>query len=123
MRRSYERKENALMKMTKLVILIVMIALALFVVVPNLSWAADDGATLYKAKCAVCHGADGAGKPAAKIPSLISDEAKKASDADLTEMVANGGKDKKASHAFSAKGLTPDQIKMVIAYIRELQKK
>jgi mono/diheme cytochrome c family protein len=111
------------MKMTKLVILIVMIALALFVVVPNLSWAADDGATLYKAKCAVCHGADGAGKPAAKIPSLISDEAKKASDADLTEMVANGGKDKKASHAFSAKGLTPDQIKMVIAYVRELQKK
>ena len=26
------------------------------------SWA-DDGAGLYKAKCAACHGADGAGKP------------------------------------------------------------
>ena len=111
------------MKATKLLVLIVMIALALFMVVPNLSWAADDGATLYKAKCAACHGADGAGKPAAKIPSLISDEAKKGSDADLTDMIANGGKAKKASHAYSAKGLTPDQIKMVVEYIRGMQKK
>ncbi len=111
------------MKITKLLVLIVMIAVALFIVVPNLSWAGDDGAGIYKAKCAACHGADLAGKPAAKIPSLISDEAKKASDADLTEIVANGGKDKKASHAFATKGLTPDQIRMVIAYVRDTQKK
>ncbi len=111
------------MKMSKLVILIVMIALALFLVLPNLSWAADDGATVYKTKCAMCHGADLAGKPAAKIPSLVSDTAKKASDADLTDMIASGGKDKKASHAFAAKGMTPDQVKMVVAYIRDAQKK
>lgn len=116
-------KGKAIVKITKLVILIVMIALALFLVLPNLSWAADDGAAVYKAKCAMCHGADLAGKPAAKIPSLVTDEAKKASDADLTEMIANGGKDKKASHAFAAKGVTPDQVKMVIAYVREAQKK
>lgn len=111
------------MKMTKLVILIVMIAVALFLVLPNLSWATDDGAAIYKTKCAACHGADLAGKPAAKIPSLVSDQAKKASDDDLTDMVANGGKSKKAMHAFSAKGLTADQIKMVIAYVHEAQKK
>jgi mono/diheme cytochrome c family protein len=111
------------MKMSKLVILIAMIAVALFLVLPNLSWAADDGATIYKTKCAMCHGADLAGKPAAKIPSLISDESKKTSDADLTDMIANGGKDKKASHAFATKGVTPDQVKMVVAYIREAQKK
>ena len=111
------------MKMTKLVVLIVMIALALFLILPNLSWAADDGAGTYKAKCAMCHGADLAGKPAAKIPSLVSDDAKKASDADLTDMIANGGKDKKASHAFASKGLTPDQIKMVVSYVRDSQKK
>ena len=111
------------MKMMKLVILIVMIALALFLIWPNLSWAADDGATLYKTKCAACHGADLAGKPAAKIPSLVSDDAKKASDDDLTDMIANGGKDKKAMHAFANKGVTPDQIKMVTAYIRDAQKK
>jgi len=111
------------MKLMKLVILIVAIALALFLILPNLSWAADDGAAIYKAKCAACHGADLAGKPAAKIPSLVSDDCKKASDADLTDMIANGGKDKKASHAFAAKGVTPDQVKMVVSYIREAQKK
>ena len=111
------------MKTMKLVILIVVIAATLFLVWPNLSWAADDGVAIYKTKCAACHGADLAGKPAAKIPSLVSDDAKKASDADLTDMVANGGKDKKASHAFQAKGLTADQIKMVVEYIRGEQKK
>jgi mono/diheme cytochrome c family protein len=111
------------MKMTKLVILIVMIAVALFLILPNLSWAADDGATIYKTKCAACHGADLAGKPAAKIPSLVSDDAKKASDADLADMITNGGKDKKATHAFVNKGVTPDQVKMVVSYIRETQKK
>jgi len=110
------------MKTTKLVILIVMLALALFLILPNLSWA-DDGATVYKAKCAACHGADFAGKPAAKIPSLVSDDAKKLSDAEVTDWIANGGKDKKASHAFANKGVTPDQIKMVVSYIRDAQKK
>jgi mono/diheme cytochrome c family protein len=111
------------MKVMKLAVLIAMIAVALFLILPNLSWAADDGGAVYKTKCAACHGADLAGKPAAKIPSLVSDDAKKVSDADLTEMIANGGKDKKASHAFATKGMTPDQIKMVVAYIRETQKK
>jgi mono/diheme cytochrome c family protein len=111
------------MKMTKLVLLIVAIAVALFLILPNLSWAADDGAALYKTKCAACHGADLAGKPAAKAPSLISDESKKESDADLTDMIANGGKDKKAMHAFANKGVTPDQVKMIVSYIRDAQKK
>jgi len=97
------------MKVMKLVILIVMIAVALFLILPNLSWAADEGATIYQAKCAACHGADLAGKPAAKMPSLISDDAKKASDADLTDMIGNGGKNKKAMHIFANKGVTPDQ--------------
>jgi mono/diheme cytochrome c family protein len=101
----------------------VMIAVALFLILPSLSWAADDGATIYQAKCAACHGADLAGKPAAKMPSLISDDAKKASDSDLTDMIANGGKNKKAMHAFANKGMTPDQVKMVVSYIREAQKK
>jgi len=111
------------MKTTKLAILIVTIALALFLVLPNLSWAAGDGVTLYKAKCAACHGAGLAGKPAAKIPSLVSDGSKKLSDAELTDAITDGGKDKKASHAFANKGVTPDQVRMVVTYIREAQKK
>jgi mono/diheme cytochrome c family protein len=119
---SGERK-RAIMKITKLALLIVMIALALFLILPNLSWAADDGAAIYKAKCAACHAVNLAGKPAAKIPSLVSDDAKKVSDADLTDAIANGGKEKKAMHAFANKGVTPDQVRMVVSYIREAQKK
>src|SRR5450755_3904946 len=111
------------MKMSKLAILIAMIAVALFLILPNLSWAADDGAAIYKTKCAMCHGADLTGKPAAMIPSLVSDDAKKASDADLTDMISNGGKDKKAAPTFANKGVTPDQVKMVVTDIREAQKK
>jgi len=36
------------MKMMKLVVLIAMIALTLFLILPNLSWAADDGAAISK---------------------------------------------------------------------------
>jgi mono/diheme cytochrome c family protein len=106
------------MKTTKLVMLVMTIAAALFILIPNLSWAADDGASLYKAKCAACHGVDAAGKPAAKIPSLIGDDAKKAPDADLAKEVTD-----KPKHAGVAKALTPDQLKMVVSYIRELQKR
>ena len=55
------------MKMTRLAALILTIAVALFVLIPNLSWAAEDGAAFYKAKCAMCHGPNGEGKPAVKL--------------------------------------------------------
>ncbi len=105
------------MKTTKLVMLIVTIAIALFMLIPNPSWAADDGAAIYKAKCAACHGADAAGKPAAKIPSLVSDETKKASDDDLIKKVAGTAK-----HPAGVKGLPADDVKAILAYIRTLQK-
>ncbi|MFZ0772299.1 MAG: cytochrome c [Candidatus Sulfotelmatobacter sp.] len=105
------------MKTTKLVMLVMTIAVGLFILIPNLSWAADDGASLYKAKCAACHGADATGKPAAKIPSLVSDEAKKASDDELAKDVAE-----KAKHPATIKSLAPDQVKLIVTYIRSLQK-
>ena len=105
------------MKTTKLALLVAMIALALFILIPNLSWAADDGATIYKAKCAACHGADASGKPAAKIPSLVSDEVKKMSAEDISRAVTE-----KPKHAGMARSLTPDQVKAVVSYIRSLQK-
>ncbi|HWY57742.1 MAG TPA: cytochrome c [Terriglobales bacterium] len=105
------------MKTTKLVMLVMTIAVALFILFPSLSWASDDGATLYKAKCAGCHGADATGKPAAKIPSLVSEDAKKMSDDDLGKAVAE-----KAKHPGTVKTLPADQIKAVVSYIRSLQK-
>ena len=104
------------MKTTKLMMLVMTIAVALFILIPNLSWA-EDGAALYKAKCAMCHGPDASGKPAAKIPSLVSDEAKKKSDADLTKAVAETAK-----HPAPVKGLSADDAKAVVTYIRSLQK-
>jgi mono/diheme cytochrome c family protein len=104
------------MKTTKLVTLVMTIAMTLFILIPNLSWA-EDGATIYKAKCAACHGADAAGKPAAKIPSLISDEAKKQSDADLTKGVTETAK-----HPGAVKSLSGDDAKAIVTYIRSLQK-
>jgi len=110
------RRKNEIMKTTKLVVLVLTIAVALFILIPSLSWA-DDGAALYKAKCAACHGPDGAGKPAAKIPSLIGDDAKKKSDADLTKAVAETAK-----HPGPVKGLAADDVKAVVTFIRSLQK-
>jgi cytochrome c553 len=111
------KRGNEIMKTTKLVMLVMTIAVGLFILIPNLSWAGDDGATLYKTKCAVCHGADATGKPAAKIPSLVSDEVKKTSDDDLAKTVTE-----KPKHPAMVKSLAPDQVKMVVEYVRSLQK-
>ena len=109
--------------MSRAAILILLIAAVTVTFAPAYGQATADGATLYQAKCAACHGVDGAGKPAARIPSLISGDAKKAADAVLTDGIANGGTSKRAAHAFQAKGVSPDQIRMIVEYIRELQKK
>ncbi|HEX8816216.1 MAG TPA: cytochrome c [Terriglobales bacterium] len=103
-------------KVSVLLTMVLAIALVLFVVMPGLSWA-DDGAATYKAKCAACHGADAAGKPAAKIPSLISDDVKKMSDADIAKQVSETAK-----HPAPVKGLAADDVKAVVTYIRTLQK-
>ena len=105
------------MQTTKIAILVMTLAVALFILIPSLSWA-EEGGALYKAKCAACHGPDGAGKPAVKAPSLISDEAKKMSDDDLTKVVETNPK-----HTALAKALTPDQVKAILGAIRDLQKK
>ncbi|MGB8012572.1 MAG: cytochrome c [Terriglobales bacterium] len=104
------------MKTTKLVMLVMIIAVAMFILIPNLSWA-EDGAALYKTKCAACHGADAAGKPAMKAPSLISDEQKKKSDADVITAISGTAK-----HPAPVKGIAADDAKAIVTFIRTLQK-
>ena len=84
--------------------------------------AQDDGAAIYKAKCARCHGNDGMshtfdGKMSG-AEKLNDPEIVKMPDADLTTVVTNG---KKHMPAFGKK-LTADQIASVIAYVHTLQK-
>ncbi len=83
---------------------------------------AQDAAALYTAKCLSCHGPKGAGKPALKGSNLLSDEAKKASDDQLTDTILNGGATKKPAHAFGKKGVGAEQAKALVGYIRSLQK-
>jgi len=105
------------MKTTKLLALVMAVTLVLFVCIPNLALAGDDGASLYKAKCAACHGADAAGKPAARIPSLVSDDEKKASDEALSKKITETAK-----HPGPVKSLGADDVKALVGYIRSLQK-
>jgi len=80
--------------------------------------AAADAAADYKAKCAMCHGADGSGKASMGTKDLGSADIQKMSDADLTAAIANG-KGKMPSY----KGkLTDAQISDLVKYIRTLKK-
>jgi cytochrome c6 len=83
---------------------------------------AQSGADNYKAKCAMCHSADGTGKPAMKVPSFKTPESIKESDADLSAAIKNGkgtGAVKMPSYAGK---LTDAQIKDLVGYVRTLQK-
>ena len=86
------------------------------------AFAQASGAATYKAKCAMCHGADGlAATPMAKTMKVLSfkDPAMvKASDAQFIASTENG---KNKMPAYKGK-LTDAQIKDVVAHIRTLQK-
>ena len=86
------------------------------------AFAQGSGADTYKAKCAMCHGADGLGATPAgkamKATSFKSPESIKASDADLIAITKSG---KGKMPAYSSK-LSGPEINQVVAYIRTLQK-
>lgn len=87
------------------------------------SRAQSAGETLYKTKCAMCHGPDGKGEvPMGKklnARNLGSTEVQSQSDAQLTDVVTKG---KNKMPAYEGK-LSKDQITQLVAYIRELGKK
>jgi mono/diheme cytochrome c family protein len=98
----------------------VILCLAAALVTP--AFAQSSGADVYKAKCLMCHGADGMANnsigKAMKIPSFKDSAVIKASDAELFAAVKNG---KGKMPAQSGK-LTDAQIKAVIQYVRTLEK-
>ncbi|HEV2720492.1 MAG TPA: cytochrome c [Thermoanaerobaculia bacterium] len=100
------------MKRTVLLLAIIAMMLA-----PLAAFAAD-GAAIYKAKCASCHGPDGKGETAIgksmKVGSLVG---VKTSDADLTKVISDG---KGKMPAYKAK-LSADEIKALVAYIKTLK--
>lgn len=99
------------------------IAMAALMAVTTMTPAfAQSGADNYKAKCAMCHGADGlASGPVGKsmkIPAFNSPEASKMPEADIITVIKNG-KGKMTGYAGK---LTDAQIKDVAAFVKALQK-
>ena len=99
-------------------------AIALTLLITSIAaFAQGPGADTYKAKCQMCHGADGLGAtPAGKSMKAIpfnDPQILHKSDSDLIEVTTNG---KGKMPAYKGK-LTDAEIKEVIGYIHTLQKK
>ena len=94
---------------------------ALIVALPAFASPADP--TLYKSKCASCHGADGAGQTpvgkSLKVKDLRAAEVQKQTDLELTKTIS-GGKGKMPAYG---KQLSTAQIQSLIAHIRTLNGK
>ena len=75
---------------------------------------AEDGAALFKAKCAACHGPDGTKMAKADLSSAAIQGK---TDADLVTFVGTNAK-----HNFKTKGLSDDQIKALVTFLRTLKK-
>jgi cytochrome c6 len=83
---------------------------------------AQDAASTYKAKCAMCHGADGKGTPTGQkmgVHDFTSPEVQKMSDDDLASAISTG-KNKMPAYG---KSLNAGQVKDLVSYIRILEKK
>jgi cbb3-type cytochrome c oxidase subunit III len=85
---------------------------------------AADGATLYGAFCAGCHGLDGKGRRLAGLvsfPSIVNpDFLSIAPDALLQHTVEQGRPGRRMPGWLRPDGLRPDEVKAVIAHVREL---
>lgn len=98
-----------------------MVVLAMFALVVSIAMPAfaADGAATFKAKCAMCHGADGTKEnPGMGVKSLAGADVQKQSDADLVAAVSKG---KGKMPAYAGK-LSDDEIKAVVAFVRTLKK-
>jgi mono/diheme cytochrome c family protein len=84
--------------------------------------AQSDAARIFKTNCTLCHSEDGSGNSptgkALKAKDLRSDDVQSKTDADLAEAISKG---KGKMPAFGAK-LSPDKVKSLVAYIRQLPK-
>jgi mono/diheme cytochrome c family protein len=104
---SEQTKEEEMKKVLSGIALVAMLCL-----VGSVARAQDaaSGEKTYKAKCAACHGADAAGKPAMKSPSIKGKTA-----VDIQKAISTSPK-----HA-TLKNLTADDVKGLAAFLATLQ--
>ena len=77
----------------------------------SLAGAKDDGAAIYKSKCAGCHGAQGEGKSGPKLAGTSL------SEDDILNVLMKGGQPK-APHTKKFAGATDAKAKSVAAYVK-----
>lgn len=84
-----------------------------------------NGAAIFKAKCASCHGADAGGDTAMgkkhNIADLRSSVVQDLTDAELATIIADGKPNGPSASAHKTKAPTADQMKDVIAYLRSIR--
>jgi len=84
--------------------------------------AAPDGASLFKSKCAMCHGPDGSGKTAIgksmNVKNLSLPDVQKQTDAQLSAVVVNG---KNKMPGYKGK-LSADEIREIVRHVRTFRK-
>ncbi len=99
------------MKMTRVLVVLIVVALSLSVALPAFA----DGAATFKAKCAMCHGPEGEGKigPALKGTAVTADQ--------ITEMLTKGNDAKKPPHKKPINGLSADDAKAVAEFVKGLK--
>jgi mono/diheme cytochrome c family protein len=105
-KRSMQMKTNAAMMM------------GILLLTSAFSLAAEDGAALYKKRCAGCHGAQGEGKQAMKSPSL---KATKMEANQITAHLTKGEPASKPPHNKAIGGLKHDDAKAIAEYVKTLQ--
>jgi mono/diheme cytochrome c family protein len=103
--------------------LVGVLILAMVFLFGNPAKAQETGESLFKGKCAMCHGPDGAAKTTMgqmlKIPDLHSAAVQKQTNAQLNEIIVKG---KQKMPAYEGK-LNKEQVEKLVAYIREIGKK
>ena len=101
----------------KLFLAVTVVATSL-VSLPKSSRAADDGAALYKSKCAGCHGPQGEGKPAVKAPAL---KGTALTTDQISQHITKGEASAKAPHNKGISNVSETQAKAIAEFIKTLK--
>ena len=91
---------------------------AIVLILSLVSLAAEDGAALYKKKCAGCHGASGEGKPAVKAPALKGTQMEASQ---ITEHTTKGNPQSKPPHNKAISGITEEQANAIAEFVKTLK--
>jgi cytochrome c len=90
---------------------------AVFLILASVS-SADDGAALFKSKCAACHGANGEGKAAIKAPAL---KGTSLDVSQITQHITKGESTRKPPDNKGISGVNDEQAKSIADYIKSLK--